>query len=100
MNQINYSILPSITPRRRTFNVCRGRIRDYDSIIDSSYHAERRLSDSPHVVALVGGGEWGPRLVAKALLGSMYANWVKDTVVLDMEEAVRIYHESGFDEVR
>lgn len=40
----------------------------------------------PHTYVIVGGGEWGPRVVAKALLESVYERWSNDVVVLDMEE--------------
>lgn len=41
----------------------------------------------PHTYTIVGGGEWGPRVVAKALLESVYVDWVNDVYLLDMEEA-------------
>ncbi|CAM9241159.1 unnamed protein product [Ectocarpus fasciculatus] len=40
----------------------------------------------PHTYVVVGGGEWGPRVVAKALLESVYEDWSNDVVVLDMEK--------------
>lgn len=58
------------------------------------------MPDSPHVFAIVGGGQWGPRLVAKALLESIYATrpWSHVTVV-DMEAAAKMHRAQGLEEV-
>lgn len=55
----------------------------------------------PHTYAIVGGGEWGPRVVAKALLESVYVDWVDDVYLLDMEEGKSYLRpDNGFDKVR
>jgi len=41
----------------------------------------------PHTYVIVGGGEWGPRVVAKALLESVYVDWEEEVYLLDMNEA-------------
>jgi len=41
----------------------------------------------PHTYVIVGGGEWGPRVVAKALLESVYVDWEEEVYLLDMKEA-------------
>lgn len=50
--------------------------------------------------AIAGGGQWGARAVATALLDSMYETWPSKVAVLDMEEAVEVYRNSGLEEVR
>ena len=58
-----------------------------------------REPSDPVAYAVIGGGEWGPRAVARALLDSLYVAWERDTVLLDMEEAVRLHRSSGLEEV-
>lgn len=41
----------------------------------------------PHTYVIVGGGEWGPRVVAKALLESVYVDWEEEVYLLDMKDA-------------
>ena len=55
----------------------------------------------PHVYAVIGGGEWGPRAVVKALLESVYVGgWnTGAVVVVDMEEAKKVHRENGVEEV-
>lgn len=55
----------------------------------------------PHVYALLGGGDWGPRAVVKAFLESTYVGGWKTgaVVVVDMEEAKRVHRDSGIQEV-
>lgn len=55
----------------------------------------------PHTYAIVGGGEWGPRVVAKALLESVYVDWVHDAYLLDMEEGKSYLRpDNGFEKVQ
>lgn len=55
----------------------------------------------PHVYAVLGGGEWGPRTVVKAWLESVYhGGWnTGAVVVVDMEEAKRVHRDRGIEEV-
>eukprot|EP00752_Nemacystus_decipiens_P002276 g2157.t1 len=55
----------------------------------------------PHTYAIVGGGEWGPRVVAKALLESVYVDWISDVYLLDMKEGKSyLGNDDGFDEAQ
>ncbi|CAM9170078.1 unnamed protein product, partial [Ectocarpus sp. 4 AP-2014] len=49
----------------------------------------------PHTYVIVGGGEWGPRVVAEALMESVYERWSNDVVVLDMEEQATFWGPSS-----
>lgn len=49
--------------------------------------------------ALMGGGEWGARAVAKAVLESVYVDPWNHVVMLDMEEAAMVHRIAGLDEV-
>lgn len=55
----------------------------------------------PHVYAVLGGGDWGPRAVVKAVVESVYlAGWnTGAVVVVDMEEAKRVHRDRGIEEV-
>ena len=60
-----------------------------------------RSLPAPHVYAVLGGGEWGPRTVVKAVLESVYSGgWnTGAVVVVDMEEAKRVHRDRGIEEV-
>ncbi|CAN0108438.1 unnamed protein product [Ectocarpus sp. 6 AP-2014] len=49
----------------------------------------------PHTYVVVGGGEWGPRVVAEALLESVYERWSNDVVMLDMAEQAAFWGPSS-----
>lgn len=58
-----------------------------------------RVPADPVTYAIMGGGKWGPRAMASALLEGLYVAWEAEVVLLDMEEAVRLHRSSGLEEV-
>lgn len=53
----------------------------------------------PHVYAVIGGGEWGPRLVAKALLEAVYVKPWSHVTVVDLAVAAEKHRTQGLEEV-
>ncbi|CAM9824097.1 unnamed protein product, partial [Pylaiella littoralis] len=49
----------------------------------------------PHTYVIVGGGEWGPRVVARAVLESVYVDWVSDVYLLDVRDAKSYLDQDG-----
>lgn len=55
----------------------------------------------PHTYVIVGGGEWGPRVVARTVLESVYVDWVSDVYLLDMKDAKSyLDQDGGLEQVR
>lgn len=73
--------------------------RDNSSVLLYPKRGVLRLCDAPHVYALMGGGEWGPRALAKAVLESVYINPWNHVVIIDLAEAVLMHRTEGLDEV-
>lgn len=53
----------------------------------------------PHVYAVIGGGEWGPRLAAKALLEAVYVKPWSHVTVVDLAVAAEMHRAQGLEEV-
>lgn len=58
------------------------------------------LPDSPHVYALIGGGEWGPRVAAQALLEAVYVKAWNHVTVVDLAAAAQVRETQGLEAVR